>query len=104
MQAGIEGDLRAKLDAMTPISELEQLSKKCNDTEFFAALTEEIRLAGAKTQKFLGKLGRIEENALRGRLELLKTNYSQNANAISYIENKLKIKKRPIIKGQAKRY
>jgi hypothetical protein len=91
--AGHERDLQAKLDDMTPISELEQLVKKCSDTEFFVALTEEIRTAGAKTQKFLGKLGKTEENAIRGKLDALKTNYLHNANEIATLENKLKIKK-----------
>jgi hypothetical protein len=102
VQAGLERDLQAKLDDMTPISELEQLVKKCSDTEFFVALSEELRSAGAKTQKFLGKLGRIEENALQKKLESLKTNYSQNASVISGIENKLKIKKDLLLRDKLK--
>jgi hypothetical protein len=102
MVAAHERDLQSKLDDMTPISELEQLVKNCSDTEFFVALTEEVRTAGAKTQKFLGKLGKTEENALRGKLDTLTANYCQNANEIAVIENRLKIKKDLLLRDKLK--
>jgi exonuclease III len=88
--AAMQQDVRTKLDDMSPLTIFEQANKNCNVAEFFVALTDEVRNTGARTQKFLGKLGRIEDNAIDKQLELLKTDYFKNAKQISEIENRLK--------------
>jgi hypothetical protein len=80
-------------EEMIPILELEQAEKMCTPTEFFVALTAEVRSAGSKTQRFLGKLERIEENSINKKLSLLKEQYEVNSKKISELENRLKIKK-----------
>jgi hypothetical protein len=54
---------------MIPLSELEQAKKKCNDNIFFVALTSEVRFAGAKTQKLLGRLTTIFKNTISKKLD-----------------------------------
>ncbi len=91
--AAAQQDVRAKLEDMSPLITLEQSNKNCSFADFFIALTNEVRDAGARTQKFLGKLGRIEDMALGKQLDLLKSDYCENATQIAEIENRLKIKK-----------
>jgi hypothetical protein len=87
---------------MSPITTLEQANKNCSVSEFFVALTDEVRNAGSRTQKFLGKVGRIEDIALGKQLEILKADYSKNAIHIAEIENRLKIKKDIILREKVK--
>jgi hypothetical protein len=100
--AAMQQDVRTKLDDMSPLTIFEQANKNCNDADFFIALTNEVRNAGARTQKFLGKLGRIEDTALGKQLELLKTDYCENAKLIAEIENRLKIKKDILLREKVK--
>jgi hypothetical protein len=91
--AAMQQDVLAKLEDMTPLDTLEQSVKNCSESNFFIALTNEVRQAGSRTQKFLGKLDRIEDLTLGKQLEMLKTEYNTNATQIAEIENRLKIKR-----------
>jgi hypothetical protein len=90
--AAKQQDIQLRLDDMIPLHDLEQVRKRCNDVDFFVALTSEVRSAGAKTQKFLNRLTTIYENCVAKRLEVLKMHYEQNSLAIAELENILKIK------------
>jgi exonuclease III len=89
--AAKEQDIKLRIEDMIPLDVLEQAPKNCNENTFFVALTTEIRLAGAKTQKFLGRLTTISENTISKKLELLKVNFDLNYKQISELENKLKL-------------
>jgi exonuclease III len=90
--AAKQQDIQSKLDDMMPLQQLELVRKRCNDVEFFVALTSEIRSAGAKTQKFLSRLSTIYDNSVSKRLDVLKMHYEFNSLAIAELENTLKIK------------
>jgi hypothetical protein len=47
--AAMEQDVRTKLEDMSPLTIFEQANKNCNDADFFIALTNEVRNAGART-------------------------------------------------------
>ncbi len=96
--AALEQQIAILFEEMIPIIDLEQAEKVCTPTEFFIALTAEVRSAGAKTQRFLGKLERIEENSINKKLGLLKEQYELNAKKISKLENHMKIKKDNLLK------
>ncbi len=64
-------DIQLRLDDMMPLQDLEQVRKRCNEVEFFVALTSEVRSAGAKTQKFLNRLTTIFDNCVAKRLDVL---------------------------------
>jgi exonuclease III len=100
--AAVQQDICTKLDDMSPLTVLEQANKNCTDVEFFVALTNEVRNAGARTQKFLGKLSRIEDIGLGKQLEFLRKDYCENAKHIAEIENRLKIKKDTLLREKVK--
>jgi exonuclease III len=100
--AAMKQDVRVKLNDLSPIATLEQENKNCNASEFFVALTDEVRVASSRTQKFLGKLGRIEDIALGKQLEILKVDYPNNALLIAEIENRLKIKSDNLLREKIK--
>jgi hypothetical protein len=70
--------LKMLFDDMTPLSTLEQVQKRCPHSVFFVALTDEIRNAGARTQKYLSRLGKCYERALTKKLISLKEDYAGN--------------------------
>jgi hypothetical protein len=84
--------LKMLLEDMTPLSILEQVTKRCTHSVFFVALTDEIRNARAKTQKYLSRLSKCYERALAKKLISLKEDYVGNRVMIADIENMLKIR------------
>jgi hypothetical protein len=84
--------MRMLFEDMAPLATLERVAKGCVHSIFFAALIDEVRIAGSKTQKYLSRLNKCYELALSKKLLLLKDDYVGNREAIADIENILKIR------------
>jgi hypothetical protein len=84
--------IKLLFEDMTPLETLERVAKGCSHSVFFTALTDEVRNAGSKTQKYLSRLNKCYEQALSKKLLVLKDDYVSNRDAIADIENTLKIR------------
>jgi exonuclease III len=86
-----ETEIRLQLDDMIPLEILSTLSKRCNDIEFFLALTTKVKKNASKTQRILAKHKSLRISKLAESLNQLKSDYSMNSISIAEIETEIKV-------------
>jgi hypothetical protein len=87
----MEAEIRLQLEDMISLEIISTLSKRCNDMEFFVALTTEVKKNASKTQRILARHNSLLISSLTETLNQLKIDYTRNSIAIAEIEAEIKL-------------